>query len=109
MIASTSLRTILFIALAFVNAAKSDTTGVCQISLINFRLLCRVRVILTVILITENYRQILFTDNRQEILKYTDEIPTSTIYRQIPTTRRTVQQIPEIWKCANITPIYKKR
>ena len=38
---------------------------------------------------THNYRQILFTDNRQEILKHSDRIPTSSICWQIPTTRWT--------------------
>jgi len=32
--------------------------------------------------VTVNYRQILFTDNRQEILMHTDNIPTNTNYRQ---------------------------
>ena len=36
---------------------------------------------------TNNYRQILFTDNRQKILKHTDKILTSTICQQIPSWR----------------------
>jgi len=38
---------------------------------------------------TDNFRQVLLTDNRQGTLKHTDKIPTSTIYRQILTTRWT--------------------
>jgi len=41
---------------------------------------------LSAVVVTDNYQQILFTENRQETLEHTDKIPTSTKYRQIPTT-----------------------